>query len=304
MLRTAPGDVQNRFQYKYIAEKQSHLAIIPHMLDDNRRLIKEWSLSEIMLIVGRKYIHRSTAIEVFFRDGSSIFLNFQGQKDRDSFTEKISEMAKASLPNLKSVMLDPRKTFEKMKFTKKWKAKQISNFEYLMIVNSMASRSYKDLMQYNVFPWVVCDYEHPALDLNDPKLFRDLSLNMGSLGTESRKKNYQERFSIINPKEEIPRFHFGSHYSSPAIIYQFFLRLYPFTDGAKILQNGKFDIPDRLFISIMDSWKCATEEMADVRELCPEFYSVPEFLINLNKLGTATRKSAALCRLFSFDSAR
>ena len=36
---------------------------------------------------------------------------------------------------------------------------EISNFEYLMCLNTLAGRSYNDLMQYPVFPWVVADYE-------------------------------------------------------------------------------------------------------------------------------------------------
>lgn len=38
------------------------------------------------------------------------------------------------------------------------------------------------------------------------------------------------------------------------------------------LQNGKFDAPDRLFLSIEKSYKSATSNPADVKELIPEFY--------------------------------
>lgn len=53
--------------------------------------------------------------------------------------------------------------------------------------------------------------------------------------------------------------------------------------GAKELQNGKFDLPDRLFFDLEDSFRCATEEISDVRELIPEFFYLPEFLLNLEK---------------------
>ena len=39
-----------------------------------------------------------------------------------------------------------------------WVTGGISNFEYIEILNSYASRSYHDLEQYPVFPWVVADY--------------------------------------------------------------------------------------------------------------------------------------------------
>lgn len=35
----------------------------------------------------------------------------------------------------------------------------MSNFEYLMHLNTLAGRTYNDLMQYPVFPWILADYE-------------------------------------------------------------------------------------------------------------------------------------------------
>lgn len=50
------------------------------------------------------------------------------------------------------------------------------------------------------------------------------------------------------------------------------------------LQGGYFDLPDRLFHSIAEAWKSAAFfNMADVKELIPEFFYLPDFLINANK---------------------
>ena len=35
---------------------------------------------------------------------------------------------------------------------------EMSNFQYLMHLNTLAGRSYNDLMQYPIFPWVLADY--------------------------------------------------------------------------------------------------------------------------------------------------
>ena len=35
---------------------------------------------------------------------------------------------------------------------------EISNFQYLMHLNTLAGRTYNDLMQYPIFPWVLSDY--------------------------------------------------------------------------------------------------------------------------------------------------
>jgi hypothetical protein len=58
------------------------------------------------------------------------------------------------------------------------------------------------------------------------------------------------------------------------------IRILPYTDGAKELQSGKFDIADRLFFSLNETFKNATEELTDVRELVPEFFYLPEMFIN------------------------
>ncbi|KAJ5079063.1 neurobeachin [Anaeramoeba ignava] len=75
--------------------------------------------------------------------------------------------------------------YQKSSSTQKWVNGKISNFEYLMILNSMAGRTYNDLTQYPVFPWVIADYENETINLKDSKIYRDLSKPMGSTWRES-----------------------------------------------------------------------------------------------------------------------
>lgn len=37
--------------------------------------------------------------------------------------------------------------------TRKWQTREISNFEYLLKLNTIAGRSHNDITQYPVFPW-------------------------------------------------------------------------------------------------------------------------------------------------------
>lgn len=62
-----------------------------------------------------------------------------------------------------------------------WVDGKLSNFEYLMHLNTFAGRSFNDWGQYPVFPWVLRDYESETLDLTNPAVFRDLSKPMGAL---------------------------------------------------------------------------------------------------------------------------
>ena len=42
-------------------------------------------------------------------------------------------------------------------------------------------RTFADITQYPVFPWVIADYTSEVLDLKDPQIYRDLSKPIGAL---------------------------------------------------------------------------------------------------------------------------
>ena len=71
---------------------------------------------------------------------------------------------------------------------------EINNFQYLMHLNTLAGRSYNDLMQYPVFPWIIADYDSLELDFSQPSTFRDLTKPMGAQ-TPDRLKQFQKRYN-------------------------------------------------------------------------------------------------------------
>lgn len=77
---------------------------------------------------------------------------------------------------------------------------EISNFQYLMHLNTLAGRSYNDLMQYPIFPWILADYDSEELDLTDSSTFRDFSKPMGAQSPERLlqfKKRYRKYSDIL-----------------------------------------------------------------------------------------------------------
>jgi len=70
---------------------------------------------------------------------------------------------------------------------------EISNFQYLMHLNTLAGRSYNDLMQYPIFPWILADYDSEELDLTDSSTFRDFSKPMGAQSPE-RLLQFKKRY--------------------------------------------------------------------------------------------------------------
>lgn len=111
----------------------------------------------------------------------------------------------------------------------RWERGEISNFQYLMFLNTLAGRSYNDLMQYPVFPWILADYDSAELDLANPGTFRDLSKPMGAQ-TPDRLKQFEKRYiEWEDPSGETPPYHYGTHYSSAMIVASYLLRIEPFT---------------------------------------------------------------------------
>jgi hypothetical protein len=64
-----------------------------------------------------------------------------------------------------------------------------------MHLNTLAGRSYNDLMQYPVFPWILADYESEELDLSHPATFRDFCRPMGAQSPE-RLEQFKKRYSV------------------------------------------------------------------------------------------------------------
>jgi Beige/BEACH domain len=64
--------------------------------------------------------------------------------------------------------------------TRAWQLGRLSNFSYLLYLNLAAGRSFNDLAQWPVFPWVLRDYSSAVLDLCDEAAYRDLTKPMGA----------------------------------------------------------------------------------------------------------------------------
>jgi WD40 repeat protein len=179
--------------------------------------------------------------------------------------------------------LNPRTVFRKSKMTDLWKKRKISTFEYLIAINRMAGRSFNDLANYPVFPWVLADYTSESINLDDSRVYRDLTKPIGALNQE-RLVQLLERYSELEAFgfTEAEKFLYGSHYSSPGIVLHFLMRQEPFTTMHIQLQSGRFDCADRLFLDVASSWKSCMTSSSDMKELVPEFYYLPEMFLNTN----------------------
>uniref|UniRef100_A0A8C4IAW2 Neurobeachin-like protein 2 n=1 Tax=Dicentrarchus labrax TaxID=13489 RepID=A0A8C4IAW2_DICLA len=255
----------------------------------------KWPLSQIREVHLRRYNLRRSALEIFLIDQTNYFLNFKKEVMRHKcYSKKLDNRLKIQLLNkvysrmllLRSLSLygtrSPQELLKASGLTQKWVNREISNFDYLMQLNTIAGRTYNNLAQYPVFPWILADYTSEELDLSDPRVFRDLSKPVAVLNERNAKAVREKYESFEDPTGTIDRFHYGTHYSNAAGVMHYMIRVEPFTSLHIQLQSGRFDCADRQFHSIPATWQTLMDNPNDVKELIPEFFYFPEFLENQN----------------------
>ncbi|KAF7651115.1 hypothetical protein LDENG_00115980, partial [Lucifuga dentata] len=247
---------------------------------------RRWLYEDIKEARFMRFLLEDNALEIFMRNGHSAFLVFLNKDHVSAYKRLCAVVTSLKGRGVAEVIANAKKmpVVEKTAFAK-WQRGDMSNFEYLMHLNTLAGRTYNDLVQYPVFPWVLADYQSEMLDLSDPATFRDLSKPMGAQ-TEKRRQMFIQRYEEVENSEGdlAARCHYCTHYSSAIIVASFLVRMEPFSQTFQTLQGG-FDIPERMFHSVKKEWESASRDnMGDVRELIPEFFYLPDFLLNSNHI--------------------
>ena len=262
----------------------------------------QWATDEIHNILPRTFYLRPTAVELFLTSRKTVFINLHEKTAALQLVLVIRNVVKP--PHIapffghrpQSIMSTITAPGSATALTQAWETREISNFDYLMHLNTIAGRSYNDLGQYPVFPWIIADYVSTELKLRDPATYRDLRWPMGAQSEHQRQdvtSRYQDvdymyqrslEDDMMDMGPALPPFHYGSHYSTAGFVMWYLMRLEPFTSLHVQLQEGRFDKTDRLFYSVESAWRGCTTNVSDVKELVPEFYFCPEMFENVNKL--------------------
>ncbi|XP_023637971.1 BEACH domain-containing protein C1 [Capsella rubella] len=240
---------------------------------------RSWLMSSLHQIYSRRYLLRKSALELFMVDRSNFFFDFGNTEGRRNACRAIVQARPPLLKDIYLATQRPEQLLGRTQLMQRWARREISNFEYLMHLNTLAGRSYNDISQYPVFPWILCDYTSEILDLSNPSNYRDLSKPIGTLNPE-RLKKFQEQFSSYEDPV-IPKFHYDSHYSSVGVVLHYLARVEPFTT-LSIQRGGNFSRANHMFSDIAATWKGVLQEMSNVKELVPELFYLPEVLTNEN----------------------
>ena len=166
---------------------------LPHseqLLDGARE--RRWELSRLTEVLARRYLLQLRALELFFGgDGSggfsSVLLSFEGTVERRDAQRAILAQP---LPSL--LAHHPRKAEEPPQCSRPTRhhgrgcGSSAPSTSITSCLNSLSGRTYSDLTQYPIMPWVLSDYESPSINLRDRSHFRDLSSPIGALNAANR----------------------------------------------------------------------------------------------------------------------
>ncbi|RWS21152.1 lysosomal-trafficking regulator-like protein, partial [Leptotrombidium deliense] len=261
---------------------------------DSSVVAEVWMFEEIKEVKKCRFQLQNNAVEMFLTNGLTFLIAFETNASCDEFVNSL--LTARSLPNL---------TIDKnlLEMTQLWRERKITNFEYLTYLNKLAGRSFNDLMQYPVFPFVLSEYECPVLDLEAQSSFRKLNRPM-AVQKKSKEDYYVNQYAYLKAEYESTQhlgemmlpttgpYHYGSHYSNSGTVLHFLVRLPPFTQMFLQYQDNNFDIPDRTFHSLSTSWKLSSgDSTTDFKELIPEFFFLPEFLVNSEKFNFGARQN-------------
>ncbi|KAL0397809.1 UNVERIFIED_CONTAM: BEACH domain-containing protein C2 [Sesamum calycinum] len=255
-----------------------------------------WLISSLHQVYSRRYLLRRSALELFMVDRSNYFFDFGSTEGRRNAYRAIVQARPPHLNNIYLATQRPEQLLKRTQLMERWARWEISNFEYLMQLNTLAGRSYNDITQLTEFG----SFKFFS--------FRDLSKPVGALNAERLQKFQRDtpaltiqsfpNFTMDHIIQQQERRCHGARLGAilavvtRAFVLYYLTRVEPFTTLSIQLQGGKFDHADRMFSDVAATWNGVLEDMSDVKELAlpmfPELFYLPEVLTNENSIDFGT----------------
>ncbi|OHS93423.1 hypothetical protein TRFO_11850 [Tritrichomonas foetus] len=199
------------------------------------------------------FLRGNKSVQLITDLGLSILLEFE---DRNLLVHYLT--------NQKSVFCEIfedkpiKELFFSLPYQKRWIQSEISNYEYIMFLNLLSGRSFNDLDNYPVFPWVMTNYkdEYQCENLRDFSCYIDGSTNKN--GDANEKKN---PFPI-----------------SKENVLQYLRNIEPYSTVIK-----QEDLNSQIVsLNSIDEYYQNAKNSKEANELIPEFYSMPELFHDIS----------------------
>jgi hypothetical protein len=110
-------------------------------------------LGDVRVIKRRRFNQSMNGMEIRLKSGHGYLFYFH-EKNIDKFIAFLKQNTKNAKNRIDTVFKDPYDEYLASNQTTLWIDKRISNWEYLQWLNDIAGRSYSDITQYPVLPWV------------------------------------------------------------------------------------------------------------------------------------------------------
>ena len=187
-------------------------SIFKYMKNDKDKVIISIDYLNIKYIFIRQYFYSESALEIFTDFNKSYFFNFKTDKDLGQFKNDIlyhgtyREIKTEDFKGKKVIgyqQINPnikKKSYYVNYKMEEWQNNYISTLEYLMWLNIYSGRSFSDLTQYPVFPWLIINYSDDSKEITN-KDFRSLNIPIGMFDfnekQQLRKNAYIETYESI-----------------------------------------------------------------------------------------------------------
>ena len=285
-------------------------------------------LTDITFVYKKYYIFKDNSLEIFTKEFKSYFFEFNFEEELNK-KKKVSELRESFfnyITNSTNSTINERYYYNgklkalynnKDSLLDNVKKKNLSKFEFLMRINLMSNRSFKDVNQYPIFPWIISDYSlisdnKKKKEIKSIKDFlnidnlRNLSMPIAALNEkrlEIRKNEYNnlKKIFIQNNKTNIPLDYskidklkeiknydlipsfFNNHYLNSNQVYFYMNKIFPYSIPFFYFNQNLNS--ENLLIDLNKLYYFITEEsLNQFSELIPELYYNPEIFRNINRI--------------------
>ncbi|OHS94557.1 hypothetical protein TRFO_39266 [Tritrichomonas foetus] len=251
---------------KLIANFELYDNYIKIIFRENGNKVYTIHLSSLTFVFKRP----NNGIHFFTELGLSFHLLFHSPPD------KILETIYSLLPVKRSVIFqrcESKKFFNILPYTSSWKLGKLSNYEYLLIINHFAGRSFNDLSTYPVFPWVLNNYSSDVVNSTDNYRNFHSSILIDNKFPQNSPIHILHFLNNVEPFKSLNKKYLteSSSHEEVEVINNTETEFNPEVDNYGNLDNNT------LCLTIDDYKRYA---ISNGCELIPEFYSMPELFKN------------------------